>query len=50
MDGSAAVPKRRSIPDSLYQKPDIPGQLMRYNEYKDRLVVDSPGIVHKCCW
>ncbi|XP_028399405.1 39S ribosomal protein L45, mitochondrial-like [Dendronephthya gigantea] len=42
-DGSATVPRRRSIPDSLYQKPDIPEQLMKYNEYRDRIVVDSPG-------
>ena len=42
-DGSATVPRRRSIPDSLYQKPDIPAQLMKYNEYKDRIVMDSPG-------
>ena len=42
-DGSATVPRRRSIPDSLYQKPDIPEQLMRYNQYKDRIVMDSPG-------
>jgi hypothetical protein len=44
-DGSATVPRRRSIPDSLYQKPDIPEQLMKYNEYKDRIVMDSPGNV-----
>ena len=42
-DGSATVPRKRSIPDSLYQKPDIPEQLMKYNEYKDRIVMDSPG-------
>ena len=44
LDGSMEIaPKRRSIPDSLYRKPDIPEQLMRYNEYKDRVVIDSPG-------
>ncbi len=44
-DGSATVPRRGSIPDSLYQKPDIPEQLMKYNEYKDRIVMDSPGSI-----
>ena len=44
-DGSATVPRRRSIPDSLYQKPDIPAKLMKYNEYKDRIVMDSPGVM-----
>lgn len=43
MDGSSNTPKKPSIPDTLYHKPDIPEKLMKYNEYRDRVVLDSPG-------
>ena len=45
LEGSAesAAPKRRSIPETLYRQPDMPKGLMKYNEYKNRIVVDSPG-------
>ncbi|XP_046846933.1 uncharacterized protein LOC124440579 isoform X2 [Xenia sp. Carnegie-2017] len=41
--GSVTVPRRRSIPDNLFQKPEIPEKLMKYNEHKNRIVMDSTG-------